>query len=115
MASYVRMDQLLKTRSEFWDYMSQQQRTKELQLYDSRIAALQNAKATLASTPVFRLTRKEIRNAESFCKQNGWTDEDAALLVEDFLKRRPATMASKMPLQGVASGISRIGSAVMLA
>ena len=112
-SDFTRMDVLFKTRVEFNDYMSSQQRALELRRYDERIAALKSARSTLESAPLFKLTKQETKSAETFCVSRGWTKEDAAFFVEDFQRRCPMTDSKKMDKTRVASGMSSIASALM--
>ncbi len=111
---FQRMDILFKQRPEFFDYMAQQQRSFKLRDYDMRIEALKKARVTLEQTPVYRLSKAEVKSAETLCGAQGWTKEDAAFFVEDFQRRCPASNKSgSLDKKSVASGVSSIASALL--
>lgn len=112
-SDYSRMDALFRSRPEFNDYMSTQLRKLELQRYDARIASLTQARATLETAPLYKLTKSECRQAEALCSAHGWTKEDAAFFVEDFQRRCPLLDAKKTDKTRVASGVSSIASALL--
>lgn len=112
-SGFGRMDVLFRSRPEFNDYMAAQKRGSELRRYDERIATLTNARATLESAPLYKLTKHEVRSAEALCAARGWTKEDVAFFVEDFQKRCPLTDSKKTDKSRVASGVSSVASALM--
>ena len=111
---FQRMDTLFKRRPEFVDYMAKQQRSRRLREYDARIEALQNARAHLEKSGLYKLSKGELKSAEAFCLANGWTKEDAAFFVEDFQSRCPPTEKKDQQLdkKSVASGVSSLASAL---
>ena len=113
--SIRRMESILKSRPDFVDYVSQEHRKCAIVEYERRIEALQHAKATLEGTPVYRLHRKNYKNAEQLCKQIGWKDEDAARIIEEFLQKRPARNKDKLETSRIVTSLGHIGHAMMLA
>ena len=109
----ARMDKLLKRR-DFLAYMSQQQHMRELNIYEQRIRALEIARDALRDAPVRQLSRrKEAKSAATLCDANHWTDEDAAKFVEDFLQTHD--MSVKSSTSGIASGLTKLGQALLMA
>ena len=115
MGDYRRMDALLQ-QIEFVDFVSVELRKKEISEIDRRIAALQDAKASLAKAPVYRFDRSKYKTAREVCNSNGWVEEDAARLVEGF-KARPVDIKKPMTrnVGAIASGMSKLGQAITMA
>lgn len=105
------MDQLFK-QSDFVDFMSMQCREKELLDYERRIRALQAAKATLASSPVYALSKSQ-RRAARLCQAYDWSEEEVAQMIEVFLKQNPGGENGRNN-SAIASGVSRLGQALFL-
>lgn len=115
MGDYRRMDALLQ-QIEFVDFVSIEIRKKEISEIDRRIAALQDAKASLAKAPVYRFDRSKNKTAREVCSNNGWVEEDAARLVEAF-KARPmdANKPTARSVGAIASGMGTLGRAIAMA
>ena len=101
---------------EFVDFVSVEIRKKEIAEIDRRIAALQDAKASLAKAPVYRFDRSKLKTAREVCNSNGWVEEDAARLVEQF-KARPTDLkkTAVRNVGAIASGMSTLGRAITMA
>lgn len=115
MVDYRRMEALL-SQIEFVDFVSIEIRKKELDELDRRIAALHDAKASLANAPIYRYDRHKYKTARDVCEAHGWVEEDAARLVQAF-KARPADpkKPAARSLGAIASGMTTLGKAITMA
>ncbi len=112
MDDFTRMDHLFKHQSGFGDFVALRCRQKELDDYDRRIAVLQRAKATLETTPVYALTKQQTQSATRLCHQYGWTEDDAADIVEAYMKQTRSTQTKNAG--AIATGVGRLGQALFI-
>ena len=115
MAELRRMERLMRSRADFVDFISVQQRKRQLADYDARIVALQHAKQELQDKPLYRMQKTEYKNIETLCYKNGWAREDADEFVEAFLRKHPSRAKSKVPMSNIVSGVSKLGDALSIA
>jgi hypothetical protein len=113
MSEIARMDKLMRQDVGFVDHLSVRHREKEIARIEQRIQALQNAKASLESTPITRIPKKRYKNAQHWCRCNDWTDEDVISFMHDYAKKRPTSASSSTNVSGMLSGISRVGQALI--
>ena len=111
---YASMNQMLRTRTDFVDFMSVECRGRCLELYDRRIAALQEARRTLETSTIYRLGKAQTKSAQQLCHDHEWTEEDAALLLEKFAASTPSRANTSTQSVGkIAAGASRLASAML--
>lgn len=108
------MDRMLRSDSQFVEFMTKKARESDLMDLDHRIEALQHAKKNLEGTPLRKQTRKEYKNAKTWCAKQHWSEEEVHDMMVEYRKQFPTLNTVTKGGLNLMQGMRNIGQAIVM-
>lgn len=108
------MDQLLRSDPKFVDYVAAKAKESDVRALEARVQALLRAKAQIESTAVTRPSRRQYKNAKTWCTLQNWKEEDAKEIVAEYRRQLPTSQTVSKKTRTIADGLRNIGSAIIM-